>query len=163
MNTVVANQYSEYMIMQHQHMASGLEQRQVENQIQAEVQRAQQQQQEQQMHGPPPPHMQQPAPQYQPSTMGTGSNIPIGAEKKRYFKPHNVSRITQDRTKNNSVGKKQNNSPTHLKQDAAVTTASCIPAAAGLHQPSESVTEHSSKLKSPVKVSSTPTLAKLQF
>ncbi|XP_014218465.1 putative mediator of RNA polymerase II transcription subunit 26 isoform X2 [Copidosoma floridanum] len=149
------NHYNDYIMMQHQHMTAGIEQRQIESQMHAESahrmqQQHQQQQQEQQMLVPPPQLMQQPAPQYQPSTLSViASHAAVGNDKRNYHKFSHVGRngIVGGMPKNN-LGKRQNNSPTHMKQGPPpqVITGGM----AGLVQSKENIADNT--MKSPVKV-----------
>ena len=156
MNPVVTNHYSEYMIMQHQHMASGMEQRQVENQIQVEVHRMQQQQQQHEQKLVPQPPLQQQ--NYVPPYQGPGMNPvapdgPLNNANWSFYMGGNPQHIAGNTPKNNA-GKWQNNSPTHLKH-VPQSSSSMIPSgASGAIAPQAKVflNDNSTKNKSPVKV-----------
>lgn len=124
------NHYPDYLIMQHQHMATGMEQRQMESQMHAEAAHRMQQQhhhhhqqQQEQMHMPPPQLMQQPAPQYQPSALSViASHAAVGSGKRNFHKFSHMGGNNNNNNNNgnsmqkNNIGKRPNNSPTHVKQ-----------------------------------------------
>lgn len=146
------NHYQDYMMMQQQHLPPGMEPRQMESQMHAEqIYRMQPQHQEQPMHVPPPHLQQPPVPQYQPTVSINGLTVitnpapPMNMPKRNYYnKPVYVGGMT----KNNS-GKRQNNSPTHLKQGPQLTNSSQVPAS---QQLKDGHNENLPKPKSPVKV-----------
>lgn len=153
MNPVMPNHYQDYSVMMMQHMSQqGMEPRQMDNQMHADqIHRMQQQHQEQQMHVPPPHLQQSPAPQYQPTVSINGLTVitnpapPMNLPKRNYY---NKPQHTGGMPKNNS-GKRQNNSPTHLKQGLPLTNSS---QQLGSQQLKDGHSENLSKPKSPVKV-----------
>ncbi|XP_011503587.1 PREDICTED: TPR-containing protein DDB_G0280363 isoform X2 [Ceratosolen solmsi marchali] len=112
MNPIITSHFSDYFIMQHQHMSSGIEQRQMENQIHAEVHRMQHQQQQEQMHLQPS-HIQQPMPHYPTHGLNIAGNPPIKTIKRAFSVPK-LQHVAGSHK--NSSCKRQNNSPSHSKQ-----------------------------------------------
>jgi hypothetical protein len=142
MNPIMTSHFSDYFIMQHQHMSSGMEQRQIENQIHAEVHRMQHQQQQEQMHIQST-HMQQPVPHYPSHGINVVANPPMKTVK-RVFNPPKLQHAVGPH-KNNS-NKRHNHSPTHPKQMNSSTSGNSA------QQSRDNCTDNVMKPKSPVKV-----------